>query len=166
MSPLEAIQPLRKEDDRSSFNCGEPTLDDWFHQFAWENHVAGNAHVYVAHYDKSIVGYYTINSFSTLRESAIARAAKAGPAEIPGLLIGRLAVDQSEQNKGIGAALLKHAMLVAIQASETIGVRVLIVNAIDKRASKFYQRYGFESSPTDSQHLMILIKDIKKTLTK
>jgi hypothetical protein len=47
-----------------------------------------------------------------------------------------------------------------LAASETIGVRAMLVHAIDSDAREFYIRYGLEPSLTDPLHLMILIKDI------
>jgi len=42
-----------------------------------------------------------------------------------------------------------------------IGVRVLLVHAKHERAKSWYERYGFEESPTDPLHLMMLMKDIR-----
>lgn len=85
---------------------------------------------------------------------------------IPALLLGRLAVDRTEQGRRIGAALLRHAMLTAMVASEKHAVGALVVNALDESARDFYRRYGFETSPTNDLDLMILIKDIKATLDR
>lgn len=164
MEPLRAIEPLRKDHERSSFDSGEPTLDDWFHRFAWENHAAGFARVYVTCRAARVVGYCSLGAFSILRDDATKRAAKGGPAQIPALLLGRLAVDRGEQGRGIGAAVLRHAMLTAVVAAEQHAVRALVVNALDEPAGAFYRRYGFEASPTNDLDLMILIKDIKATL--
>ena len=166
MAALRAIEPLRKDHDRSTFDNDEPTLDDWFHRFAWENHAAGFARVYVTCRDERVAGYYSLGAFSILRDNATKRAAKSGPAQIPALLLGRLAVDRTEQGKGIGSALLRHAMTTAVVASEQHAVRALVVNALDEPARDFYRRYGFETSPTNDLDLMILIKDIKATLDR
>ena len=166
MAPLRSIEPLSKDQVRSSFDSGEPTLDDWFHRFAWENHAAGFARVYVTCRDGRVVGYYSLGAFSILRDIATKRAAKGGPTQIPALLLGRLAVDRAEQGQGIGAALLRHAMLTAVVASEQHAVRALVVNALNEPARDFYRRYGFETSPTNDLDLMILIKDIKATLDR
>ena len=40
----------------------------------------------------------------------------------------------------------------------------MLVHAIDEEARAFYLRHGFEPSPTDSLHLMILIKDVAKAV--
>jgi len=166
VAPPLPIEPLRKDHERSSFNSGELSLDEWFHRFAWENHVAGFARVYVTCRDQRAVGFYSLGAFSVLREDATGRAAKGGPMKIPALLLGRLAVDRADQGHGVGAALLRHAMLTAVVASEQHAVRTLVVNAIDESARDFYRRYGFETSPTNELDLMILIKDIRATLDR
>lgn len=164
MPPLRAVEPLRKDYDRSSFECGDQSLDDWFRRFAWTNHAAGFARVYVTCRGERVVGYFSLGAFSILRDHATERAAKGGPQQIPALLLGRLAVDRSEQGHGVGAALLRYAMVLAVAASEKHAVRTLVVHALSGPARDFYGRYGFETSPTNDLDLMILIKDIKATL--
>jgi hypothetical protein len=51
-------------------------------------------------------------------------------------------------------------MLRALAAADTIGVRAMLVHAIDDDARKFYIRHGCEPSPSDRLHLMILLRDI------
>jgi GNAT superfamily N-acetyltransferase len=74
--------------------------------------------------------------------------------------LARLAVDQTEQGQGLGAALLKNALQRCLQASESIGARAVLVHAIDAEAKAFYQHFGFEECAMDDLHLMLLIKDI------
>jgi GNAT superfamily N-acetyltransferase len=79
---------------------------------------------------------------------------------IPAVLLAGLAVDKSVAARGIGAWLLRDATTRTLAAAQTIGVRAMIVHAIDEDAPAFYVRHGLEPSPTDPRHLMILIKDI------
>jgi GNAT superfamily N-acetyltransferase len=83
---------------------------------------------------------------------------------IPAVLLARLAVDVSVAGRGLGAWLLRDAVTRTLAASETIGVRALLVHAIDREAQRFYVRAGLEPSPTDKLHLMILTKDIAAAL--
>src|SRR5438105_1194372 len=85
---------------------------------------------------------------------------------IPIILLARLAVDRGEQGKGLGAALLKDALLRAAQASDIIGCRAVLVHAKDQTAKAFYQRYGFEPSPVDDLHLYLLMKDLRASTEK
>jgi GNAT superfamily N-acetyltransferase len=83
---------------------------------------------------------------------------------IPVVLLARLAVDRTIAGKGIGSWLLRDAMARAVAAADTIGIRALLVHAIDDKARSFYLHHGLEPSPTDPRHLMILIKDIQTAI--
>jgi hypothetical protein len=61
-----------------------------------------------------------------------------------------------------GKGLLKDALQRTAQAAEIAGIRAMLVHAKDKEASAFYQRFDFEPSPTDSRHLFLLVKDIRR----
>ena len=83
-----------------------------------------------------------------------------GQCPVPIILLARLAVDRSEQGKGLGGALLKDAILCAAQAADLVGCRAVLVHAKDQSAQAFYRRFGFEPSPVDEFHLYLLMKDI------
>jgi GNAT superfamily N-acetyltransferase len=74
--------------------------------------------------------------------------------------LARLAIDKTEQGQGLGAALLKDALQRCLHASESIGARAVLVQAIDAEAKAFYRYFGFEECVVDDLHLMLLIKDI------
>lgn len=78
------------------------------------------------------------------------------------MLLARLAVDSHWQKQGIGAALLKDAMLRTLQAADIAGIRAFVVHAKDDRAKGFYERFDFLPSPSDPLHLFILLKDVRK----
>ena len=50
--------------------------------------------------------------------------------------------------------------------SEAIGCRGLLVHAASEQARSFYEHLipEFERSPTDPLHLLLLLKDIRRTL--
>ncbi len=58
------------------------------------------------------------------------------------------------------------SMRRALSVAESLGVRVLLVHAIDDRARAFYERFGFESWPTDPMNLQMLMKDIRAALER
>ncbi len=47
-------------------------------------------------------------------------------------------------------------MLRALQAADIAGLRAVVVHAKNQSARAFYLKYGFEPSPTDDLHLMLL----------
>ena len=83
---------------------------------------------------------------------------------IPVILLARLAVDRNVQGTGLGAALLKDALLRATGASQEIGARAVLVHAKDEQAKTFYARFDLEASPTDPLHLFLLMKDLRRLL--
>lgn len=72
-------------------------------------------------------------------------------------MLGRLAVDNRHQGEGLAGAKLKHFVTKAIEASENVGVRLLLVHAKHDRAKAFYQHFGFAESPVDALTLMMLL---------
>jgi GNAT superfamily N-acetyltransferase len=162
------IEGLTKVHDLSSFDCGTPSLNEWLQRFAWQNQQADAAKVYVAHRrDHIVVGYHSLTASSVRRDDAPARVAKGLANHPVGLaLLGRLAVDRQQKGKGLGRALLLDALMRTAQAADTIGIRALLVHAIDEDAKRFYQHFNFEPAPVDPMHLMLLMKDLRALLAR
>lgn len=78
-------------------------------------------------------------------------------------LRARLAVDRSLQGRGFGRALVADDAVRTLQAAELVGARGLLVHVRDQTSTAFYERLGFVRSPTDPGHLMVLIKDLRRT---
>lgn len=78
--------------------------------------------------------------------------------------MGRLAVDSSQQGKGLGATLLQSALMRIEQAREMTAIRAVLVQAINDTALDFYLRFGFSPSPIDKLRLMLLMKDLRAFL--
>jgi len=79
-------------------------------------------------------------------------------------LLGRLAVHREEQGSGLGRALLKDALIRVERAADILGIRAVLVHAIDREARGFYERFDFETCPDDELHLMLLMKDLRRAL--
>jgi GNAT superfamily N-acetyltransferase len=154
-------RPIQPDDDSAQFQSGDEALDQWLRRFALPNHFGGGSRTYVTLRDGRVVGYYALAAASIQHADATGRAARGMPRPIPAVLLGRLAVDQKEQGRGLGSHLLRDAILRTIEAAEIVGVRVLLVHAASDSARRFYMHFGFESSPTDEMHLMLLLKDAR-----
>ncbi len=160
--PLRGPVLLEKGHDVSGFDCGATPLNDYLRKYAWQNQQNRSARTYVVLRADRVVGYYSLAAASVQREEATARVTKGlAKHPIPVVLLARLAVDQAEKGKGLGAALLKDALLRSLQAADIIGCRAVLVHAKDQGAQAFYRKFGFESSPIDEFHLFLLMKDIK-----
>jgi predicted N-acetyltransferase YhbS len=164
---LEAPVLLQRFHECDDFDCGNPALNDYLRRFAWTNQQSGAARTYVACRGKRVVGYYSL-AFGSIEHQAASPRVRKGLARhpIPIMLLARLAVDVTEQGQGIGKGLLKDALLRTLQAADIAGLRAVIVHAKDAQAKAFYEKFGFESSPLDEFHLMLLLKDVRKIVMK
>lgn len=166
MSLLERPVLLRADHEVADFRCGHEALNVFLVRYALQSQHSGGARTYVACRGLRVVGYYSLTAGAVRLEEAPARVAKGLPRHpVPIVLLARLTVDQREQCQGLGAALLKDACQRYLQACEMIGSRALVTHAKDEPARSFYLRFGFEPSPTHENHLFLLTKDLKKTLS-
>jgi GNAT superfamily N-acetyltransferase len=159
--------PLEKEHLLDGFECGRPVLDAWLKNHALGNQAAGSARVFVTTEDGiHVVGYYALAAAQVEPADATARLAKGQPSRrpIPVVLLARLAVDRAHQGTGVGRSLLRDALLRVLGAADAIGLRAVLVHAKDDEARAWYERHGFEPSPTDPLHLILLLKDVRANL--
>jgi GNAT superfamily N-acetyltransferase len=158
------IAPLSRDHQVDEFDSGAGELDDWLRRFAQMADAAGTARTYVLADGPRVLGYYALTPGAVDRHELPDRHARGMPAHPIGVvLLARLAVDRSLQGQGYGRALVADAALRTLQAAELVGARALLVHARDERAAGFYERLGFTRSPTDALHLMVLIKDLRRT---
>jgi GNAT superfamily N-acetyltransferase len=75
-----------------------------------------------------------------------------------------LAVDTTQQGKGLGKALLFDALTRIEVAADIVAVRTVMVHAIDEAARRFYKHFEFEPSPMDPFQLLLLLKDLRRAL--
>src|ERR1041384_7233266 len=158
---------LTKDHDRNSFDCGVSALNDYLQKYALQNQKKNAARTYVATRGNRIVGYYSLAYGSVSLEEAPPSVKSGLPRHpVPVILLARLAVDSTEHGRGLGAALLKDALLRTIQAAEIAGLRAMLVHAKDESAKRFYEKFGFEPSPTDAYHLFLRLSDILASLDR
>jgi predicted N-acetyltransferase YhbS len=165
-SPAEfTIEKFRREHDLSAFDCGNPALTTWLRKFAWPNQQADSAKTYVAVRENRVVGYYALAAGSVHKHEIPERIGK-GLANHPVgvVLLARLAVDVTQKGKGVGKALLFDALKRIEQAADVVGVRAVMVHAIDDQARRYYEHFNFDRSPVDPFQLMLLLKDIRKAM--
>jgi GNAT superfamily N-acetyltransferase len=158
---------LTVEHQVASFDCGKESLNQYLKRFALTNTAAGIARTYVTTRpgELEVLGYYSLAAGSVEKASVPERVAKGIPAHsVPVILLARLAVDQRVHGRGLGKDLLRDALHRALSATELIGIRAVLVHAKDAEAAAFYARFGFAASPTDSLHLMLMIKDLRRSL--
>jgi GNAT superfamily N-acetyltransferase len=153
-------EPLTAGHDLSAFACGEPTLDEWLRRRALVNHLSGVSRSYVLRGENNrVIGYYTLAAGAIAISEAPGRVRRNMPDPIPMAVLGRLAIDQGWQGRGLGLLLLRDAVLRTRQAADTIGIRGLLVHALSPAAKRFYEGLGFRESPANPMTLMVTLAD-------
>lgn len=153
---------LSTEHKISEFDSGEPLLDEWLKRRALQNEASGASRTYVVCTGKRVAGYYSLAVGAVAHVEVSGRVRRNMPDPIPVMLLARLAVDRSSQGQGIGAGLLRDAVLRTVQAGDIAGMRAILVHAISDAARRFYEGYGFRSSPLDPMTLTITVTEGRK----
>lgn len=148
-----------------SFSCGEPSLDHYIGQQAFQDARRRVARVFVAADEppERIAGYYTLSAASFEKDNLPAELVRRLPHyPVPAAVIGRLAVDLRSQGSGLGEVLLLDAIHRVIRAGDTIGVYAVVVDALHDRASAFYERYGFVPFPSQPLRLYLPLRTFEQ----
>lgn len=138
-------------------------MNDWLRRAAAHQR-SGTVRTYVTCRGGAVVGYYALAAAAVARTEATGRVARNAPDPIPAILLARLAVDISVQGRGLGADLLRDALLRCLQAADIIGVRAVLVHALNDRVVDFYTRHGFRPSPISPLTLMVTMEQLRASL--
>lgn len=163
------IEPIAPDHDTQSFDCGSEEQTAWLVRHALQAHQSDTARVYVVCLDgsRSVVGYYALAAGSIAHAAAPPRLTKGvGRYPVPVVILTRLGVDLDQQGRGLGSALVRDALFQVAAIAERVGVRALLIHAETPEAAAFYQGIdpGFEASPTDPLHVVLLIKDLRRAI--
>jgi GNAT superfamily N-acetyltransferase len=162
--PLSRPEPLGDLHEINDFFCGVASLDDWLKRRARANQVSGASRTFVIADDRRVVGYYALASGAIAVASSVGRFRRNMPDPIPVAVLGRLAIDRSQQGRGLGRALFRDCALRVAHAADTIGIRGIVVHAISEQAKNFYQALGFDPSPVEPMTLMVTLADVRRLL--
>jgi GNAT superfamily N-acetyltransferase len=164
--PLSAPEPLSAAHDLSEFSCGRPARDNWLKGRALSNQEKGFTAVMVVHEAGRVVAFYGLAP-TGVAARALPRSIRTGqpPEPVPCLLLGQLATDLGWTGRGVGTALVHHALERCARAAALIGGRALMVHAIDEEAAAFWRRRGFIPSRDDERVLFRSIADIAASLS-
>jgi len=164
-APRLLLERLDAHHDVSTFDSGNEVLDAWLRSHALAAQLMDSARTFVATRSGRIVGYFSLTMGSVLRAEAPAKLVRGMPAYPVGMvLLARLAVDRSQQARGVGAMLLAEALRKSVAAGEVAAARLIIVDAVDDDAAAFYERYGFARTPENPLRLYQRTKDVRASL--
>ncbi len=158
------IELLSSLHQRDHFDCGNVSLNDYLQKFARQNDANNLCKTLVAVDDQNrIFGYYAVSAASIEFKTLPKDIAKGLPRyPIPAALIGRFATDRTIQGQGLGARLLVDALQRINSVSDEMGIKVVIVDAIDQNARAFYLHYGFLELVGYDKKLFLPIETIRQ----
>jgi hypothetical protein len=160
---------LADHHELDEFECRSPEQTQWLRRHARQSGSTGTTRVIVVTQDESaaVVAYYAWCMAQLTATAAPARLCKgAGRYPQPVALLARLGVDTRHEGRRLGAGLMQDVFARLVELSADIGCRGLLVHFESAEARDFYLHLvpELEESPTDPLHLVLLMKDIRKTL--
>lgn len=160
----ERFDPTRH--DVTSFTCGDASLDTWLREQAVPATARRTARTWVWVDDEdAVVGYYALAAHKVARDDVPRAVGRGGPSEIPAVLLARLALSESLRGHELGAVLVADALARIVDATQTVGARLVVVDALHERVATFYESLGFRRVP-GSLLLVQKVADVEAALRK
>ncbi len=139
-------EPIGRHHDRKSFDCGDEDLNTYLRRYARQNHESGGAKTFVAVSPAAparVLGFYTISPGAiAFADVPGALTRKLGRYDVPVFRLARLAIDRSVQGRGLGGDLLLAAGVRALAVAAEVGGVALAIDAKDRNAVRWYERFG------------------------
>lgn len=163
------VEILSSHHDRQSFSCGKPALDDYLRRMARQHLAKGVSRTFVLVEDRlpeKILGFFALSVCEVDASKLPPRWGKKYPRRLPGAKLARLAVDESAQGQGYGAALLYEALRRVVLGAEQFGVAAVFVDAKDEEAKGYYQKFGFLALPDNPLELFLPMETVRATVLR
>lgn len=156
---------LKPHHSLTAFDCGKEPLNDWLQQQSRRAEESGTARTYVWTAEGSDVvrAYYSIAPTQVVKDG-LTRSQSGGYSVIPGYLLARLALDQSLRGQGLGAELLFDAVDKMVRSSALGGGRLIVVDALDDEAAKFYLHHDFRPLKDNPHRLTMTMATARAAL--
>lgn len=156
MGKIEAPHLLNKDHNLTSFDCEELSLNKWLKEKSFKNQKSGASRTFVICDNNKVIGFYCLSTGSIQHQQlTLSRFKRNMPDPIPVIILGRLAIDKNYKAKGLGAALLKDAILRSKKVSKQVGSRALLVHSLTDEANAFYLKFGFVKSGIQERTMLI-----------
>jgi GNAT superfamily N-acetyltransferase len=160
-SPRYRSQRLDASHDVVGFTCGNEVLDRWLREHAAIAQAKRTSVTYVwTAGDVGVVAYYGLAPHLIENADLPRPFGRGDPRQIPAIILARLALAGELRGTGLGGILLHDALSRAVTASQQVGGRYVVVDAIDENARRFYEHYGFVATPRQSR-LVRKVSDIE-----
>lgn len=135
--------PINRALDLTRLDCGSTSLDAWLRNSALHTEAMRTVRTFVWAIDGVAVAYYAVAAHSVPRDSVPASLGHGSPSVIPAYLLAKLALAQRLHGRGLGTAVLGDAVERCLMAGVNAGARLVVVDAADDAAGRFYESHGF-----------------------
>jgi ribosomal protein S18 acetylase RimI-like enzyme len=163
---IEIVRFDKKVHDYGGFDCGNPQMNRYLKEQAGQDARRHSAALFVAVEEGQlkVLGFYTLSSTNIDLGLVPPELQKKLPRypKIPGIRIGRLAVDVSAQGCGLGVSLVANAAIRSL--NNVADWTIMEIDAKDGRAATFYRKLGFCQLQDDDQHMFIMRSRLEEFL--
>ncbi len=159
------VEPLRDDHDLQAFDCGNDELSEWLIRFA--RHATGQGmrtYVLVDERTRKVVGYFAIAPHFVEREQMPRGIGRGAPKQIPAVLLAKLALDRDVQGRGLGSELLVRALERIVEVARAVGGKLVVVDAIDEAAARFYEHHDFDAIEGNPSRLVKKLSTVAAAL--
>lgn len=144
------IEPLTREHNRKSFDCGDEEVTKFLREKALQDQERDLSRTMVLVDEtvspKQIIGYHTL-IMTQVSQEEIPNDRPKIKRGIPVILLGQLGIDMNFQGKGYGDLLLMDAQARIDEISNKIGIRAMMLDARNERLAQWYEKHDFVRFP-------------------
>ena len=162
-----SVEPLGDQ-DRASFSCGVPELDQYLHVQARQDARRKVAAPFVlVDADGNVAGYYTLSAYAVRLGELPPEVARRLPKYplIPTTLLGRLAVSQAHQGRKLGRFLLMDALFRSWKSTAAVASVGVVAEAMNDAARAFYLGHEFVPFVDQPRRLFLAMRTIQKAFS-
>lgn len=158
------VEALDDAHELEAFDCGNDNLNGWLHNHAGHGIRQGTRTYVVVDEHSEVVGYFSVAPHVVERDEAPRSIGRGAPSQIPAILLAKFALDRRVQGRGLGRELLVVALTIIIDAARAAGGKVVVVDAIDEAAAKFYEHHDFIAVPGNPHRFIQKLSTIATAL--
>lgn len=159
------VEPLGDHHQLDDFDCGNTELDQWLRLHARHATAQGTrTYLLIDNDTEQVAGYFALAPHLIERHEVPTRVGRGAPRHIPAILLAKLALDRAHHGQGLGAELLVRALQTTLVAARAAGGKVVVVDAIDDGAARFYEHHDFVPLPGNPHRLVQKLSTIAKAL--
>ena len=160
--------------DKGDFDCGVARLNNFLQRSAKKQQRGDFVRVYVMlEAGKSkILGYHSINAYGLAADDLGALVPKAAPSHgmVPAVYLSMIAVDRTQQGRGLGGILLDHAKRKALGVADSLGAWAIVLDVIEEGGAEaiqariaWYAKYGFIPFPSVPTKMFVPMATVRAT---